>query len=215
MHSSKSTMNAASLGGWKVVDRGRAPFAQVHAEMLALVEHLRKSEDAGEVWLVEHDSVFTAGRGVPESERRPQEIPVERGGKLTYHGPGQVVVYPIVTLLRRDARAWLRGCEAFGVAICAELGLHAEASVDGTGVFVGGKKVASIGVAIRHWISFHGLAINVAMDLSPFSTIRPCGLPPEIMSDLATLAGREIPLERVRAAARAHLSLLVQAAVPA
>lgn len=183
--------------------------------MLALVEELRKSEESGEVWFVEHDPVVTAGRGVPEAQRAADQVAVERGGKLTFHGPGQLVIYPIVKVPRRDARAWLRGCETFGVAICEELGFAAEASLDGTGVFVAGKKVVSLGVALRHWISFHGLAINVAMDLAPFSTIRPCGLDPRIMSDLSTLAGAPIPLERVREAARRHLSLLVRAALPA
>lgn len=194
----------------QVVDLGRAPFARVHAEMLALVEDVRKGERAGEVWFVEHEPVFTAGRGIPQTELAPGQIAVERGGKITYHGPGQLVVYPIVRLARRDARAWLAALETYGLAICAELGLTATASVDGTGVFVGDKKVGSIGVAIRHWISFHGLALNVAMDLRPFHTIRPCGLAPEIMADLTQVAGRAIALDEVRAAARARLSALAE-----
>ena len=192
----------------RVVDLGRAPFARVHGEMLALVEDLRKSERAGEVWIVEHEPVFTAGRGTGSSELAPDWVAVERGGKVTYHGPGQLVIYPILRLARHDARAWLAALEAFGLAVCADLGLAAVAAQDGTGVFVAGKKVGSIGVAIRHWISFHGIALNVAMDLAPFQAIRPCGLDPEIMSDLATIAGRPVTLDQVRAAVRRRLSLL-------
>lgn len=195
-----------------IEDLGRAPFARVHAQMLAKVEEVRKSDRGGAVWFVEHDPVFTAGRGTKPDDLATEHVAVERGGKLTFHGPGQLVVYPILKLQRHDARAWLAALEAFGIAICADVGLSAQASVDGTGVFVAGKKVASIGVAIRHWVSFHGIAINVAMDLAPFHAIRPCGLAPQIMSDLATQAGRPLTLAQVRDHARARVSLLVAAA---
>ena len=86
--------------------------------------------------------------------------------------------------------------------------MRAEPSVDGTGVFVGGKKVASIGVAIRHWVNLHGIAINVAMDLVPFGRVRPCGLDPNIMSDLSRVLGRMVTLDEVKHSARAQVSLL-------
>ena len=115
---------------------------------------------------------------------RDDIVPIERGGEITYHGPGQLVVYPIVRLRKKDVRAWLRAIEAFGVAICAHFGLTATPSVDGTGVFVEHRKIASIGVAIRHWINLHGISINVAMDLQAFHAIRPCGLDPSAMPTL-------------------------------
>jgi lipoate-protein ligase B len=98
------------------------------------------------------------------------------------------------------------------VVLCAHFGLEGIPSQDGTGVFVDGKKVASIGVAIRHWINIHGIAINLAMDLEPFQKITPCGLAPEIMSDLSRLAGREIGLEEAKAAVPQALASLL--AVP-
>ncbi|MGA0867397.1 MAG: lipoyl(octanoyl) transferase LipB [Planctomycetota bacterium] len=188
---------------------GRRSFEEIHAEMRAIAASIRTQGSPGKVLLVEHDPVFTAGRATPDSDLRSDIVPIERGGRITYHGPGQLVVYPIVPLPRRDVRAWLRALEAFGVAVCAEFGLDAEPSVDGTGVFVDGRKVASIGVAIRSWVNLHGISINVAMDLSAFHRIRPCGLDPDIMSDLSRCAGRAISLaEAIDAAARQVPALL-------
>ena len=120
------------------------------------------------------------------------------------------MIYPVVRLPKRDVRDWLKRLEAFGVAVCGAFGLGAEASVDGTGVFVGGRKVASIGVAIRHWISFHGIAINAAVDRTPWFKVRPCGLDPEIMADLSTVLGRPVALEELAAAARSALPDLLR-----
>lgn len=184
-----------------VIDLGRRPYPEVHRAMLDLAARIRGGAP-GEVWLVEHEPVFTAGRATPAEECDASMLAVERGGKITYHGPGQLVVYPIVPLPERDVRAWLQAIERLGVAVCARFDLVARASLAGTGVFVDGRKVASIGVAIRHWINLHGIAINVAVDLDAFHTIRPCGLDPDLMSDLSRAAGREIGLEEVKTAVR-------------
>jgi len=197
-------------GGVQIEDRGRTAFADVHREMLALLDGIRYGRESGKILLVEHEPVYTAGRATPEDEIRPDFVRVERGGKITFHGPGQLVVYPVVPLPGRDLRAWLRRLEEFGVAVCGRFGLSAEPSVDGTGVFVDGRKVASIGVAVRHWINLHGIAINVDMDLEPFRRVRPCGLRPETMSDLSRVAGRTITLDQARAAARACATALVR-----
>ena len=191
-----------------IVSRGRAPYPAIHAEMLDLLEQVRRGESSGEVWLVEHDPVYTAGRATPADDLREDIVPIERGGRITYHGPGQLVVYPIAPLPQKDVRDWLRRIEAFGVAVCAAFGLEATPSVDGTGVFVGRNKVASIGVAIRHWINFHGIAINVAMDLAAFHSIRPCGLDPDVMSDLRRESGADITMDHARAAVGACLPVL-------
>lgn len=191
------------------VDLGRCGYAPVHAAMLRILEDVRHGRSPGEILLVEHDPVYTAGRATPADQMRDDIVPIERGGKITYHGPGQLVVYPIVRLPKRDVRAWLRALEAFGVAVCAEFGLAATPSVDGTGVFVENRKIASIGVAIRHWINLHGISINVAMDLEGFHSIEPCGLDPGIMTDLCRETGREIDLSSVRTAATACLPILL------
>lgn len=133
--------------------------------MRALHAAVHRGESPGCVLLVEHEPVYTAGRATPAHELHAGIVPIERGGKVTFHGPGQLVVYPILRLPRRDVRDWLRRLERFGVQIAAAFGLEATASVDGTGVFVGARKFASIGVAVKHWINLHGIGVNVAMDL--------------------------------------------------
>lgn len=191
----------------QVLDLGRVAFAPVHRRMHEIAAAVRRGEP-GQILFAEHDAVHTAGRGTAPEDLHPGIVPIERGGKITYHGPGQLVVYPIVALPRRDVRAWLATLEEFGIAVCAGLGIAAERSADGTGVFVRGRKVASIGVAVRHWINLHGIAINVAMDLAGFRAVRPCGLDPAIMSDLERVAGRPITLVEAKAAARAALPVL-------
>lgn len=202
----------------RVVDLGRRPYAPVHEEMLATLARVHRNESPGVVYLVEHDPVYTAGRATPAEQLRDDIVEVERGGQITYHGPGQLVVYPIVRLPKKDVRAWLRGIESFGVAVCAEFGLLGIPSVDGTGVFVGdasvdspagARKIASIGVAIRHWINLHGISINVDMDLDAFHAIRPCGLDPNVMTDLRRETGRSISLDEARAAATECLPTLL------
>lgn len=193
----------------EIDDLGRQPFADVHRTMLAVADSIRRGESAGKVMLVEHDPVWTAGRATTAEEMRPEFVPIERGGRVTWHGPGQLVVYPIVRLPYRDAGRWLRALEHFGIDVCTGFGLHAEASLDGTGVFVGGRKVASIGVALRAWINLHGIAINVDIDPAGFAGIRPCGLEPGTMTDLSTVAGRRIGLHEAKATARAAIPRLL------
>lgn len=182
--------------------------------MRELQAAVHRGESAGRILMVEHEPVYTAGRATPAGELRPHIVPIERGGKITYHGPGQLVVYPIVRLPRRDVRGWLRRLETLGVRVAAAFGLHAEPSVDGTGVFVAGRKFASIGVHVKHWINLHGIAINVAMDLQPWHDVRPCGLAPEIMTDLARATGRAIAMADAVAAATASVSVLYDPADP-
>ena len=192
----------------EVEDLGRAAYAPVLERMRALHDAVHRGTRAGTVLLVEHEPVYTAGRATPRDELRPDIVPIERGGKVTYHGPGQLVIYPIVRLPKHDLRDWLRRLERFGVAFAAHFGVLATASVDGTGVFAGSKKFASIGVAVKHWIALHGIAINIAMDEAPWRTVRPCGLSPDVMTDLSTVAGRAIPMADAVAAARALVLLL-------
>lgn len=198
----------------EIENLGRAPFAPVLARMRELHSAVHRGESAGRVLMVEHEPVYTAGRATPPDELRADIVPIERGGKITYHGPGQLVVYPIVRLPRRDVRDWLRRLETFGVRVAAAFGLAAEPSVDGTGVFVAGRKFASIGVHVKHWINLHGIAVNVAMDLQPWHGVRPCGLSPEIMTDLARTTGRTIAMADALAAATAAVSVLLDPADP-
>lgn len=192
-----------------VRELGRVPYAATYAAMRELAARVAREPALGEIWLLEHDPIYTAGRATPADDLAAVDaIAIERGGQLTYHGPGQLVVYPIVRLPARDARAWLRRLEAYGIAVCDALGVTAQASVDGTGVFAGARKLGSIGVALRGWVNLHGLALNIDLDLAPFFRMRPCGLDPQVMTDLSRAAGRPIAMREALAAARAHLGEL-------
>lgn len=194
-------------------DLGRAPYQPVLARMRELHAAVQAGAP-GEVWLVEHEPVYTAGRATPAAELTGAVVPIERGGRITYHGPGQLVVYPIVPLPQRDVHDWLRRLEAFGMAVASAFQVAATPSVDGTGVFAGTRKFASIGVAVKRWVNLHGIAINVAMDLSPWHQVRPCGLDPAVMTDLSRAAGRPIALGEAVDAARAAVSALLAATDP-
>ncbi|MBM3975065.1 MAG: lipoyl(octanoyl) transferase LipB [Planctomycetes bacterium] len=182
--------------------------------MRALHAAVARGTEPGAIWLVEHEPVYTAGRATPPDELRPGIVPIERGGKVTYHGPGQLTVYPLVRLPKRDVRDWLRRLEAFGVRLAARFGLFAEPSIDGTGVFVADRKFASIGVHVKSWANLHGISVNVAMDLAPWRAVRPCGLSPDVMTDLARAAGRPIAMAEAIAAATAEVSVLTDPDVP-
>jgi lipoyl(octanoyl) transferase len=154
---------AADARRVEVIDLGRAAYGDVLERMRARHAAVQRGEADGVVWLVEHEPVYTAGRATPAGDLRPGIVPIERGGKITYHGPGQLTVYPLVRLPRRDVRDWLRRLERFGVRIAARFGLAATPSVDGTGVFVGDRKFASIGVHVKGWVNLHGIGVNVAV----------------------------------------------------
>jgi len=158
-----------------------------------------------EVWALEHPPVFTLGMaGRAEHLLAPGEIPVvniDRGGQVTYHGPGQLVVYPLVDLRRHalGVRDLVTALEEALIALLAGYGVAAVARRDAPGVYVDGAKVASLGLRIRRGCSYHGLALNVAMDLEPFSRINPCGYAGLAVTDLATLGIRVSTLDAARA----------------
>ena len=141
----------------------------------------RTPETPDELWLVEHAPVFTQGQaGKPEHLLLPGEIPViqtDRGGQVTYHGPGQVVAYPLLDLrrLKMGVRDLVSAIEQTIVATLAVYVIEAYPKPDAPGVYVAGDKIASLGLRVRRGCSFHGLALNVDMDLEPFQRINPCG----------------------------------------
>ena len=141
----------------------------------------RTPETPDELWLVEHPPVFTQGQaGKPEHLLLPGEIPViqtDRGGQVTYHGPGQLVAYPLLDLrrLKMGVRDLVSAIEQAIVATLAVYGIEAYPKPDAPGVYVAGDKIASLGLRVRRGCSFHGLALNVDMDLEPFQRINPCG----------------------------------------
>jgi len=155
----------------------------------------RSAQTADEVWLLEHPSVFTQGQaGKPEHLLLPGDIPVvqaDRGGQVTYHGPGQLVGYLLLDVRRLGfgVRELVSRIECSLVDLLASYGVEAAAKPDAPGVYVDGAKIASLGLRIRNGRSFHGLALNVDMDLEPFRRINPCGFAGLKMTQLRDLAG--------------------------
>lgn len=169
---------------------GRRPYTPVWQAMRELTDG-RDAETPDQFWLVEHDPVFTQGQaGKPEHLLMPGDIPVvatDRGGQVTYHGPGQVVLYPLIDVRRSrlGVRDLVSALENAVIALLAEHGVRARARPDAPGVYVGEEKIASLGLRIRRGASFHGVALNVNGDLSPFARINPCGYAGMAMTRLA------------------------------
>ncbi len=163
-----------------VRDLGRHAYEPVWRAMQGFTD-ARTAETPDELWLVEHDPVFTLGQaGKPEHVLMPGDIPVlqvDRGGQVTYHGPGQIVAYPLLDLkrLKIGVRDYVRKIEQAIIDTLADWNLHAERRDGAPGVYVNGAKVAALGIRVRRGCTFHGLAFNVAMDLEPFHRINPCG----------------------------------------
>jgi lipoyl(octanoyl) transferase len=155
----------------------------------------RTADTPDEIWFLEHPPVFTLGVNASRAHLiAPGDIPViqiDRGGQVTYHGPGQLVVYPLVDLkrLRLGIRDFVTALERAVIDLAAEHGIVAECRRNAPGVYVAGEKLASVGVRVRRGGSYHGLALNVALDLEPFSRINPCGYEGLEMTQLATLGG--------------------------
>lgn len=170
---------------WRV-EPGHLPYDRALVGMEARVAAIATGDAPELIWLVEHPPLITAGTSADLADlRQPGRFPVfaaGRGGQLTYHGPGQRVVYVLLDLNRRgrDVRALVRGLEAWTIAALARLGIAAFTSPVGTGIWVrrNGEeaKIGAIGIRVRRWVSYHGLAINVSTDLSHFEAIVPCGI---------------------------------------
>lgn len=163
-----------------VRDLGRQPYEPVWRAMQRFTD-VRNDDTHDELWLVEHDPVFTLGQaGKPEHVLMPGDIPVlhvDRGGQVTYHGPGQIVVYPLLDLkrLKIGVRDYVHRIEQALIDTMAEWNIEAARRDGAPGVYVAGAKVAALGIRVRRGCTFHGLAFNVAMDLEPFRRINPCG----------------------------------------
>lgn len=173
------------LPDWRVA-QAPVPYDQALREMEAHVESMASGAGRELVWLVEHPPVVTAGTSAAIEELvAPERFPVVeagRGGRFTYHGPGQRVVYPMLNLAKRgrDVRRYVEGLEQWAICALADFGVQAFAHEAGTGIWVntgaGLAKIGAIGIRVRRWISFHGLAINVSTHLDHYDAIIPCGI---------------------------------------
>jgi len=153
--------------------------------------------------LVEHPHVITMGKSAKPQNILAREYPIyeiERGGDVTYHGYGQLVGYPILdlSLLNKDIRSYLRKLESILIQTLADFGITAQRIEGRTGVWVDQRKIASIGVAVRSWITFHGFALNVSTDLSCFDAVNPCGYESKIMTSMTKELGRSVSIPEVK-----------------
>jgi lipoyl(octanoyl) transferase len=162
---------------------GRVAYLRTLEAMRAFTAQ-RDADTADELWLLEHPPVYTLGLGAdrthgPRAEFDIPVIPVERGGEITYHGPGQAVLYALVDLARRGIRVreFVRLLEQSVIDLLAEHGVRGGRRAGAPGVYVGTAKVAALGLRVSHGRAYHGLALNVDMDLTPFEAIDPCGYP--------------------------------------
>ena len=195
--------SAHPAGELHVRHLGRVEYCEAWDLQKRLVEDRIAGRIPDTLLLCEHDSVITTGRGTQEDflldpDRFPV-VEVERGGEATWHGPGQLVAYPILALPegRRDLHRYLRDLEEVLLRTLAPFGLEGQRRSGWTGAWVGENKVASIGVAVRRWVTYHGLALNVCPDLSVFTALRPCGLEAMQMTSISQLLGRNLEIEEV------------------
>lgn len=209
---------------WQVIDLGTRSYREVWDLQLALVEQRQRGEVIDTLLLVEHPHVITLGRAQKAlanvlAAGDVDVVAVERGGDVTYHGPGQLVAYPIVLLRddERDLHRFLRNLEEAVIATCAAFGLPADREEGKTGVWTSGvaarseelgpmrRKLCSMGIACRRWVMFHGLALNISTDLGYFGRINPCGFRSEVMTSLERELGHAVDFGEVRQRLTAEL----------
>jgi lipoyl(octanoyl) transferase len=192
------------IGSVQVKWLGRVPYEPTWRAMQQFTAERDEHTD-DEIWLLEHEPVYTLGMNADRAHLlAPGDIPVvqiDRGGQVTYHGPGQLVVYPLIDVRRANlgVRGLVTALECAVIDLAARHGIEALGRDGAPGVYVAGRKLASVGLRIRRGGSYHGLALNVNMDLGPFGRINPCGYAGLEMTQLAALGGpadvREAGLE--------------------
>ncbi len=187
-----------------LLDLGRMEYGRALEIQRRLAERRAREEVPDLLVLLEHENVITLGRKTSPENLKPQEVPVfkvERGGDATYHGPGQLVGYPIVKLEDHDVRKHVQTIEKALIAAAGRSGIQADTLDGHPGVWVRGRKLASIGVAVTaNWVAYHGFALNVNTDMSYFDLIRPCGLEPGTMTSMQQLLGRQLDFDGVKQA---------------
>ncbi len=200
-----------------LLDLGQREFGETLDLQRELVAARQRGEIPDTLILVEHPHVITLGRGThKENLLNLSDMPVfeiERGGDVTYHGPGQLVGYPIFLLegKERDLHLYLRNLEEAIILALAEMGLVSGRRQGWTGVWTTAPeaKLASIGVAVKKWVTLHGFALNVCTDLSRFAAINPCGLDAAVMTSVAAALGRDVTLREVAPLVVKHLGILM------
>jgi lipoate-protein ligase B len=205
----------------RLLDLGTRDFAEVWQLQRDLVAARQRDEVPDTLILVEHPHVITLGRGSHrENLVNVGDVPtfeIERGGDVTYHGPGQLVGYPILLLRQdeRDLHVYLRNLEETLIRALCDLGITAVRNPGWTGAWTEptsgspgkpARKLASIGVAVKRWVTLHGFALNVSTDLARFTAINPCGLEAGVMGSISSVLGHPVAMETVKSRIRHHFS---------
>ncbi len=195
---------------YRLLELGLTDYDKAYAMQHNIVSALKNGKGNNTLLLLEHYPVFTIGRSGSIGnllcdeelldERGIKLRRVDRGGDITFHGEGQLVIYPIFNLCehKRDLHKYLRTLEDAIIKLLLGYGINGERAKGLTGVWVGNKKIASIGIGVKNWISYHGIALNVNVDLDFFSLIRPCGLGNIAMTSLKELLGKNIPMQEIK-----------------
>lgn len=206
----------------RVIDLGLTGFLETYRLQREAVEKVSLGLCENTLMITEHRPVITIGRkGSRDNVLKPgcgiDIVSADRGGDVTYHGPGQLVAYPIFKLENegRDIHAFLHFLEDIGAHFLMQYGVTAEERPGFRGVWVGGKKIGSIGIGVKKWVTYHGLAVNINTGLLPFSFIRPCGIEGVEITSLKEILGREIDIDdakdKIKRSFR-EISLLAEAA---
>lgn len=203
-----------------VEDWGLVDYHQAVEKQLELVAKVQENPEKQYLVICSHPPVATLGRKTQKddfSDWQGATVEVQRGGRVTYHGPNQIVIYPIVnlsqerkTLKARDLHGYLRLLENTVIDTLSEWGVSAknlpsesflkeQGEVEATGVWVGDQKVCSIGIGVKKWVTFHGLALNVLCDSNAFQGLRPCGFAPQVMTSLEEILGKPVDKEAAKA----------------
>ena len=194
----------------RVVDLGRMEYAACTEYQREVLDAVAHGQQPNTLLFVEHEPVLTLGANfhpenllLPVAEYAPRGIdvqPTDRGGDVTYHGPNQLVIYPIFNLndFGRDLHKWLRDLEETVLRILLEYGLDGYRFPPHTGVWVKGAKVAAIGIKVRRWVSMHGIALNCNNDLAPFGLIVPCGIEGYDVTSISRELGKDVSVEQVK-----------------
>ena len=200
-----------------ILDLGRIEYEECYRVQKDLVRKRRLGEIGDSLIFAEHNEVFTIGRtGEMDNVLVPNDmllssglnvLRVDRGGDITFHGPGQLVIYPIINLkdAGKDLHSHLRSLEESAIRFLNDYSIHGERIEKKTGVWVSGKKVASVGVGASNWVTFHGLSVNINCDLTFFSMINPCGIKDVEMTSLERIKGCRIRMEEAKKSILTHL----------
>jgi len=195
---------------FNIVDLGRMAYAPCLGVQRSLVEQVADGSQPSTLLFVEHEPVLTLGASFHEAnllltiaEYKALGIHVvrtDRGGDVTYHGPGQLVIYPIFNLAEvgKDLHKWLRDLEQTIIKTLDSFGLKGERFPPHTGTWVGDRKIAAIGIKVRRWVSMHGIALNCDSDLEPFESIVPCGIRDYGVTSLSQELGRKVAIEEAK-----------------